>query len=259
MTRSRWLRGVLAVTVGLALAGTARAGIDFQATLDTAQEVPAPTGTNPNAGGTATFTYDDETKMLTYTVMVHNLTATPVAAHLHQAAPGVSGGVVIPLDPAKTTDTKGPLTDAQTTALFQGLLYINFHTPQNPSGEIRGQVLLAPGACGCDAFSSHGQFVKCVRAEIKKLDKAKRKEASVKALKKAAAMSSCGRTKAAKKAVACCLPLTPEENIVTDSLCAPTKESKCAGAGGTSRGATSSCFPASPCSPSGAFLDEALF
>jgi len=245
---------VLATLACLALAGPALAHVDLQATLDVAQEVPAPVGTVAGAGGTATFTFDDMTKMLSYTVSIHDLTGTALAAHIHQGAPGVAGPIIIPLDPAATTGTVGPLTDAQVTALFARLLYINFHTAANLSGEIRGQITLVPGKCACGAFPNHGKFVKCVRAEIKKLEKAERQEAGVKALKKSSAKSSCGKKKAPKKSIACCLPRTPENNIVTDSLCLPVKESKCASAGGTSKGASSTCVP-NPCSPSGAFLD----
>jgi len=259
MTLSGWQRSVVSVAIGLGLVRVAGAGIGLQATLDTAQEVPAPTGTSPNAGGTATFTFNGETKTLTYTVTLHDLTGTPVAAHLHQAPAGQSGGVVIPLDASKTTDTTAALTDAQMTALFGGLLYINFHTVQNPAGEVRGQITISPGKCGCAAFANHGQFVKCVKKEIKKLDKSERKEAVIKALMKAAAKSACGKSKGPKNTVACCLPTNPEANIVTDKLCVAAKDSKCSGVGGVSRGATSSCFAANPCSASGAFLDDGPF
>ena len=230
----------------------ASAHVNLTATLDVAQEVPAPVGANPNAGGTATFEYDDETKMLSFEVTTHDLTGTAVAAHIHQGAPGVPGPIVFPLDAAATSGTVGPLTDAQQTTLYSGDYYINYHTAANQSGEIRGQITLVPGACAC-AAGTHGQFVSCVRKAIKALDKSERAE--VKALKKLSAKSSCGKTKGPKKSVACCLPRNPENNIVTDALCLPVKEAKCAAKGGTSQGSTSSCFPSNPCSPSGAFLD----
>jgi hypothetical protein len=137
------------------------------ATLDTAQEVPAPTDAL-GAGGMATFQFDDETKMLSYTVSVHDLSAEPaIAAHIHLGAPGVAGPIRLPLDPTATSGTVGPLSDELKTALFAGQLYINFHTTLNMAGEIRGQITLAPGTCSCGAFPTHGQFVKCVRKAIK--------------------------------------------------------------------------------------------
>ena len=262
MTTIRRLSGAAVMAVGLAMIlapSVARAQIMLQATLDAAQEVPAPTGVPAGAGGTATFTYDDESKMLSFTATVHDLSGPAIAAHIHQGAPGVAGGILFPLDPTATSGTVGPLNATQETALFSGQLYINYHTPQNPSGEIRGQIELVAGKCACSGFSNHGQFVKCVRKAIKGLTKAERKDSHVKALKKATAQSSCGKTKGPKKAVACCLPRNPEDNIVTDALCVAVKDAQCAGKGGTSRGSGSSCFPTNPCSPSGAFLDSVTF
>ena len=258
--RSRMLRGWMGAAVGLLLAPiTASAHVNLVATLDPAQETP-PVTDAPGAGGMATFQFDDETKMLSYTVSIHDLTGPAIFAHIHQSPPGVPGDVIFPLDPAATSGTVGPLSSAQETALFDGLLYINFHTALHGAGEIRGQITLAPGTCSCGGFPNHGQFVKCVRKAIKGLDKSEKKEAGIKQLRKNSAKSSCGKTKGPKKAVACCLPRTPDGNIVTDSLCIAAKDAACAGKGGTSKGAGSSCFPTNPCSPSGAFLDaDAIF
>ncbi len=73
-------------------------------------------------------------------------------AHIHQANIDENGGVVIPitatLDP--NDDTRGifsadlntfALDDAQTTALFDGELYVNIHTDDLNAGELRGQIL----------------------------------------------------------------------------------------------------------------------
>ena len=93
-----------------------------------------------------------------------------------------------------------------------------------------------------------------------------KKSAEVKALKKNVARSSCGKKKGPKKAIACCLPQTPVENIVIGKVCAALTDKACTKKGGTSLGAGTSCFeslfgnpnpnPCSPpASPSGAFLD----
>ena len=255
MMQSRMLRGWMGAVAGLLLVPiTASAHVDMVATLDTAQEVPAPTDA-AGAGGMATFQFDDETKMLSYTVSIHDLSGPAILAHIHLGAPGVAGPIRIPLDPSATSGTVGPLSDELKTALFAEQLYINFHTTLNLAGEIRGQIIFAPGTCGCGAFPTHGQFVKCVRKAIKGLDKSEKKEAGIKQLRKNSAKSSCGKKNGSKKAVACCLPRTPENNIVTESLCIAVKDAACAGKGGTSKGAGTSCFPSNPCSPSGAFLD----
>src|SRR5690349_5900641 len=65
--------------------------VQLQATLNGAQEVPANTST---ATGTFSGTYDKNTRLISYTVTYQGL--TPVAGHIHQAAPGVSGPVIVP-------------------------------------------------------------------------------------------------------------------------------------------------------------------
>lgn len=262
--QGRPLRGWMGAVAGLLLVPiTASGHIEFQATLDTAQEVdPSPTGTNPGEGGTATFSLDEESGQLSFTVTLHDLTGDPIAAHLHRGAPGVAGPIVVSLDASKFRGETGSVLFGNDLVpdLLAGNLYVNYHTVANQLGEVRGQVLLVPGACACAAFPNHGQFVKCVKKAIKALDQSDRKDANIKRLKKAVAKSSCGKKKGPKKAIACCVPLNAEGNVVTESLCLPVKENACAGKGGTSKGAGSSCFPTNPCSPSGAFLDaDTLF
>jgi hypothetical protein len=69
--------------------------------------------------------------------------ATVTAAHIHQAAVGTNGPVIVPM----SQDAAGvwrvgegaTLTAAQIEAFQAGNLYYNFHTAANPSGEARGQ------------------------------------------------------------------------------------------------------------------------
>ena len=65
------------------------------------------------------------------------------AAHIHEAAPGKNGPVIIPL--AKKGDTYtvpagAKLTDAQFASFQAGNLYVNVHTAANSGGEIRAQL-----------------------------------------------------------------------------------------------------------------------
>jgi len=256
--QTRLVRTVLVLVAALWLVRGADAQVQLSATLSTAQEVPTPTGTNANAGATATFTFNVASKTIDYEITVHDLTAPAVAAHIHQAPPGVPGPIIINLDQATLKGTTTALTDAQKVLLFDGGLYANVHTAQNPNGEIRGQITLAAPKCHCQG-TSRADFKKCVKSEIKKLDKAERKDEGIRALRRAVKKSSCGRTKGPKKSIACCLPQTPEANIVVGHVCAPVPEKACSKLGGVSGGA--SCFPNNPCrppaSPSGAFLDGA--
>jgi hypothetical protein len=249
----------LAAAVGttLWLAPVASAHVELEATLDSDQETDAMTpvdlmGHDPS--GTASLTFDFETKTIQYEITVNDLTGPPTLAHIHQGVAGVAGGVLgcCTLNATTLSGTTGALTDDQIAALFTEGLYVNVHTDTNGAGEIRGQIVLADGQCECD--DTRKAFTKCVKDAIKVLDKEDKKSAAVKDLKKAVKRSFCGKRKKAKRAIGCCLVPAPVENIVTGRLCAAVPEGKCTKFGGMSKGAGSDC--AEPfCSPSGAFID----
>src|SRR5947207_7447162 len=77
---------VLTFSLSFASAGGAaeEPKVTLEATLDTAQEVPSPKGTLPDAGGSATFEYDETDKSIAYAVTVMNLTGPPIIATLHR-------------------------------------------------------------------------------------------------------------------------------------------------------------------------------
>ncbi len=106
-----------------------------------AQEVPANAST---ATGTATFSVDPATKVLTGTVTTTGIVGT--AAHIHEGAPGVAGAVLFPLSGGPggvwTVPANTVLTDAQYTALQANGYYVNVHSTAFPAGEIRGQIEL---------------------------------------------------------------------------------------------------------------------
>ena len=107
------------------------------------QEIPSNTTT-----GTATLTgsYNRSTNSLNYTINWTGLTNNLAAAHFH--------------GPASATETAGPMlditigtnglsgsasatvtvTDAFESALLDGKVYYNLHTPLYPNGEVRSQV-----------------------------------------------------------------------------------------------------------------------
>ena len=75
---------------------------------------------------------------------------TDIGSHIHGGAAGENGPVLIPLDPTLDADLRGgtfeaanntfTLTQSQADSLLAGLFYVNIHSVDNPSGEIRGQL-----------------------------------------------------------------------------------------------------------------------
>ena len=109
------------------------------ARLSPTEEVPP---TSSSASGTGTLVVDPATRAASGSITVAGLTAT--AAHIHLAATGVSGPIIVPLSNAGGGVFNVPagtlLTAAQLLAYKQGNLYYNAHSVQFPTGEIRGQI-----------------------------------------------------------------------------------------------------------------------
>lgn len=241
----------LTLLATLLCAPSAWASIALNATLNGAQEVPA---VSTSGTGTAAITITGST--ISYTLAANNLSSAIVAAHIHAGAPGVAGDVIVGLNAQTLAGTVENVSAAAIATILSGDSYVNIHTADNPGGEIRGQLALQTVAgvtCSCSEATTPGVFRKCVRLAIKALDKEEKKSAGIKALKQAVKQSSCGKTKGPKKAVGCCLAQTPEDNIVIDHLCAPISEKACGKKVGAVK--TDSCFDATPCSSSGAFID----
>jgi CHRD domain-containing protein len=112
----------------------------FDATLSGAQEVP-PVSTP--ATGSAEVSLNNNTNLLTWKVTYMGLSGVPTGAHIHgPAAPGQNAGVVVPFTAVTAQPIMGQatLTPQQVNDLAAGLWYVNIHTPNNPNGEIRGQL-----------------------------------------------------------------------------------------------------------------------
>jgi hypothetical protein len=124
--------------------------VHFAGELRPDNEVTPPVDLDPHAPtGGATFTFDDETKILCGRIEYGDLTGPPTGIHVHQAPKGMPNAdgaatdkVIIPL-PADATGAgsvsfKVKLPDAWATSLVAGEIYSNVHTAKNAKGEIRG-------------------------------------------------------------------------------------------------------------------------
>ena len=115
----------------------------WTAALSSGQEVPKQVVKDTAAHGLfkATLSGNRLKWKLTYA----KLTGPAMAAHIHMAAKGKSGNVVVPLCGPTPTCKSGMTGMSTVTATLRSafkkhLLYVNVHTAKNPNGEIRGQL-----------------------------------------------------------------------------------------------------------------------
>lgn len=157
----KWVLIFTSLAVCLAFGSFASAQpTNFVAHLSGAEEVP-PTPTN--AQGQAKFQLLSDGSALHFQLNVANVNDL-LMAHIHLAAAGTNGGIVVWLYPSGPPSilipgrfsgvlAAGAITDAslvgdldgQTVAdliaeLEAGNAYVNVHSVDNPGGEIRGQI-----------------------------------------------------------------------------------------------------------------------
>jgi hypothetical protein len=129
----------------------------FHAILEGDEEVPP---VDSDAKGAAIFRTSNDGTELNYKLVVANIEDV-TAAHIHLAPRGENGDIVAFLfDPETPTegrtngvlaegtitseDLVGPLAEATLSELIDemeaGNTYVNVHTVEHPSGEIRGQI-----------------------------------------------------------------------------------------------------------------------
>ena len=110
----------------------------MKVSLTPAEEVPP--ASKSSAKGSGSFRVAEDGS-ISGSVSTEGMTGT--MAHIHQAAKGQNGPVIVPL--TKTGDTYSvpegrKLTPAQMDALKAGNLYVNVHSDQYKGGEIRAQL-----------------------------------------------------------------------------------------------------------------------
>jgi hypothetical protein len=138
-SRKTWLSLSTVAIFAVSAAGlsSVASAADMKVSLSGEQEVPA---VKSGGAGSGTINVGAD-KSISGSVVTTGLAGT--AAHIHEAAAGKNGAVVIAL--TKDGDTYSvpsgtKLSDAQLESLKAGNLYINVHTTANPNGEIRAQL-----------------------------------------------------------------------------------------------------------------------
>jgi hypothetical protein len=136
---------IVGVVAGLVLAAVSLAGTRmtvWTAALSSGQEVPKQVVKDTAAHGLFKGTLSGS--HLKWKLTFAKLTGPATAAHIHMAAKGKSGNVVVPLCGPCTSGMTGTatITPALMSAFKKHLLYVNVHTAKNPNGEIRGQLAI---------------------------------------------------------------------------------------------------------------------
>lgn len=126
----------------LAAAPVLAGGRPFTTSLAGANEVPAG---DPDATGTAAVWINPGTGTVCYSWSVANA-ATPIAAaHIHHAAAGMAGPVVVPLPPTGPSSGEGCTTGVDRSLALDIIrhpadYYVNTHNAEFPAGVARGQL-----------------------------------------------------------------------------------------------------------------------
>lgn len=134
-----------------------RTAVTFTVPLTRAEEVPVCADADENAEGSATVMIDADDTTITVTDLTWtSLSGPATGAHIHFGAPGVAGPIVLDFGANPTSPINRTFTAADypspvpagapadfasfVEAMRDGETYINVHTEDCMSGEIRGQI-----------------------------------------------------------------------------------------------------------------------
>ncbi|MET0344117.1 MAG: CHRD domain-containing protein [Polyangiales bacterium] len=130
-------------------------GTFYNVTLTPGAEAPPCASAAPAASGVAqVYVFEQSPPYLSVNLSYENLSSAPTGAHIHYAAAGATGPVVISLGSTLASPISGTfnasnyfaVTGAPATfaafvsELEAGKAYLNLHTQSCPDGEIRGQI-----------------------------------------------------------------------------------------------------------------------
>jgi len=134
--------GAVAALVLTTLSSGAGQKTIWTAALSSGQEVPKQVVRDTAAHGLFKGTLVGD--KLHWSLTFAKLTGPATAAHIHKAAKGHPGSVVVPLCPPAPCKSgiigSATISSALMQAFAKHLLYVNVHTAKNPNGEIRGQL-----------------------------------------------------------------------------------------------------------------------
>jgi len=120
-----------------------KGGKKLETILTGAAEAPGPG--DPDGNGVASLRLRKGQGEICFMLVVSNITVPASAAHIHKAAAGVAGPVVVPLT---APDADGAVEGCVSVprVLVKGIMknssdyYVNVHTSDYPAGAVRGQL-----------------------------------------------------------------------------------------------------------------------
>ena len=117
--------------------GSAQAAVvQFNIPLSGNTEVPRPG--DADGSGLAVFIIDSATNTINWNITTNNIALPITGAHIHQAAAGVAGPIVVNFDGRLSGVGLVDTDIASILANAQGF-YVNIHNTDFPGGAIRGQ------------------------------------------------------------------------------------------------------------------------
>lgn len=141
--RPRCSSHTLIAALTIASASAVLAQTDREFSFELSSEQVGPTTADPDGSGTAQVTASLAETRFCYELTVQDI-APPFAAHLHQAALGQEGPVLLALEPPADGSSSGCVTaDRDLLAAIIGnpsAYYIDVHNSEYPGAALRGQL-----------------------------------------------------------------------------------------------------------------------